>query len=313
MKNKVKLFIILLLITVLAVNTFSLAASEAKVTADASSTSVKSGDTFDVTVSQEISEGATGFYFTINYDNEILELVDYNSIVKNSWNIMEQKEPSEGTLEVGILFSGEPGNIPTSGSVLKLNFKVKDNYKETKETTITINPSWDDGNAHNNGYIQLTKIEKKIKVNETSNGNTNTNSGNTNTNNENTNSGNTNTNNENTNSENTNTNSESTNTNGGTTNINNTNTSSNSSSSNSTSNNTSRNNTTNNVSNNASRNNTNNNSSTNNASNNTSNNTNTVTNLPKTGSRSVYTLLIVLGLAGIAFASYKGYKKYKDI
>ena len=306
MRNKVKIVVAIGLVIVLIMNTFSLAVSEGQVKLKTSNNSVKKGDTFTVTVSEELSDGATSFQSDLKYNQSILELSSINTA--SGWNYMGETESDRASEEVLVLFAFANSEV-TSGDVLTLTFKVKDDYTTEAETKVEVVNSI--LYKVSNEEVNADDTSISIKVNEASNNQGTNNTSNNTTNNT--------TNNIINNTSNNRTNNTSNNTTNNTSNNRTNNTTNNTSNNrtNNTSNNTS-NNRTNNTTNNTSNNTTNNtsNNRTNNTSNNTTNNTSsnsTSSTLPKTGSGRAYILLIIAGLLGVAFISYKGYEKYKGI
>lgn len=127
-----KRILIITILTVLFILT-SLTIVRAETTAElkTSSMSVKPGDTFTVTLYVECADGVSGIfggtsdedyvdYFEINYDNSKLDLISKEAIKLMDLISEEEGEPiSKASLLTFGTF--------TSGDVLNLNFKVKDN------------------------------------------------------------------------------------------------------------------------------------------------------------------------------------------
>ena len=333
MKKRLRIGLLAMFVMLWNIATISLAANE-QVIMTSSKNDVKSGDTFEIIVSQE-SEGLTGFESTLSYDTNVFSLT--------------KKEFGTGWIDIGneTKLDAMANSAISSGEIFKLTFSVKENVASTtseikltgiklyrtssdktdlgdKSVSINVNSSSNNDNNNddnNQTQVTLSKIEvtkapntTNYKEGEQFNANgmevtatysdnstkrvTNyTYSPNTALKTENklvtisyTENGVTKsttqainvsaaTNNNGNNNNNTNTNMQSNNTS-----------------------NTNR--TSNNITN---------NTNVTNVSNNTTDNTTTGSNLPKTGSRTKYILVIVAALIGIAFVAYKEYQKYKEI
>ncbi len=340
MKKELRTVLLAIFIIICNIATVSLAANE-QVTLTSSKKDVRSGETFEITISQQ-SDGLTGFESTLNYDKNIFSL--------------EKKELGKDWIDIGndTKLDAMSNSAVSSGEVFKLTFKVKENvsattseiklagiklYKtssdsvEVQDKAVSINvaggSSSDNNNNNNNGeelkgitldYTNLTLvlgITTRFGIRADANPSTatlpkivwST-------------------------SDERIAKLEETDTNGGITIIPvsagnvqitaktsdgrysatcNVTVNANGNASGNTSNTGNNSNGTNTVNNNTNKNtNTNTNTNTNKVTN-TTDNTTTTSNLPKTGSTTKYILLIVAGLIGISFIAYKGYKKYKEI
>ena len=80
MKNKLKIMVVVLLAVLLVMNTLVLATSEPTLKLNAPKTSVKTGEEFTVTVSQEFEDGAMGLICDLKYDNNVLEFKNCKSL-----------------------------------------------------------------------------------------------------------------------------------------------------------------------------------------------------------------------------------------
>lgn len=344
MKKKLRISFLAMFVIICNIATFSLAANE-QVTLTNSKKDVKSGDTFEVTISQQ-SDGLTGFESTLNYDKNVFSL--------------EKKELGTGWIDIGneTKLDAMSNSSVKSGDVFKLTFKVKENVSATtseikltgiklyktssdsveiadKAISVNVAGGSSSDNDNNNSeelkgitldYTNLTLVlgtTTKFNINVSANPLTaslpkivwST-------------------------SDERIAKLEETDTNGSITIVPvsagnvaitaktsdgrysatcNVTVNANGNASGNTSNTGNNTNGTNTVTNNTNKNtntniNTNTNTNTNKVTNtNTTDNTTTTSNLPRTGSTTKYILLIVAGLIGISFIAYKGYKKYKEI
>ncbi len=321
MKKRLKIVVLAMFVIIYSIANFSLAENE-KVSMETTKQDVKSGETFEVTISQE-SDGIVGFESTLNYDTNVFSLTKKE--IGTNWKDMGNNTKLDVIAD----------NAINSGDVFKLTFSVKEGvsaktsdikltgiklYKTSTDTidvqdkTLSIKVIGENEGDSENKPVTLSKIEITRAPNTT-----NYKEG------------------------------EKFNTTGmivtasysdnSTKEVTNYTYSPNSAlktenklvtisytengvtkSTTQTINVTAVQNSNNNNSNQNNRNNTSDN--TNQKSNNLTNNTNvtntpdntlTSSNLPKTGSAKRYILLIVAGLIGIAFIAYKGYQKYKEI
>lgn len=117
MKKKLGVVLLTILVIMLNIATISLAENE-QVTLKSSKDSVKSGDTFVLTVSQE-SEGLTGFESTLNYDTDVFNLT--------------KKELGSGWIDIGneTKLDAMANSAVKTGEVFKLTFTVKEDVSAT--------------------------------------------------------------------------------------------------------------------------------------------------------------------------------------
>ncbi len=114
MKSKLRIALLAMLVIVCNIATFSWAADE-KVSMTASKKDVKSGDTFEITISQE-STGVVGFESTLNYDTNLFTLTKVEN--GTGWRDMGNQTTK---------FDAISDNAITSGNIFKLTFTVKEN------------------------------------------------------------------------------------------------------------------------------------------------------------------------------------------
>lgn len=336
MRKNLKIMLLGLIIMILCLTNYSFAASgnaSGTVTLSASSTTVNSGDTFTVTLAQECSDGLVGVNAILDYDSSIFSLE--SETVASNWSDLGDKSKvltamSDTDIQSGDVFilTFKVNNLTasTTSQIKVTNIELYKTYSdilkiEDKAVEIKVNGEDTKNNDNNNNQsVTLSKIEiitepskKEYTEGEKFNpsgmvikATYSDNSSKIITDNI-------------TYSPNTDTalttsnklitisyiengvsktatqaitvnakNKPTNNTNVANNNSNNTNVANNNS------NNTNKANTVNNLA-------------------NATDNTTTDSTLPKTGSRTKYILIIIVGIIGIAFASYKGYQKYKEI
>lgn len=129
MKKSLKFILAVMLIMVLGMSSFSMAASgnaRGKVELKPSKSTVKSGESFTVEVAQECSDGIIGFEANLNYDANVFEFEGAD--MANNWT----------NLGEGTKLEAMSNNDQKSGNVFVLKFDVKDNISETtSEISVT--------------------------------------------------------------------------------------------------------------------------------------------------------------------------------
>jgi len=116
----ISLTIVLMIITC----TSFVKAAEVSAKLTPSSTTVKKGETFTVTASATCSDGINGFSTTIQYDKNVLELVNGALADSNKWSDYSKEENVTGSREISVLPTTRE-NI-TNADLYILTFKVKD-------------------------------------------------------------------------------------------------------------------------------------------------------------------------------------------
>ena len=133
--NKVLIIaIVLMFVSVATVN-----AADATANLRASSTSLKKGDTFTVTLSAEYADGINGIEGLFSYDEDKLELV--TKVVEGETISVESASSKWINLGVGLKFEvmyGLPSGTATSGDIVKATFKVKDDAEEGTTAKVTV-------------------------------------------------------------------------------------------------------------------------------------------------------------------------------
>lgn len=348
MKKKLGIILVTVLVMMLNIATISLAENE-QVTLKSSKNKVKSGDTFEVTISQE-SEGLTGFESTLNYDEDVFTLTEENELGSgwinmgsgNKLDALANTPVKSGTI-FKLKFSVKANVAPTTSEIKLTNVKL---YKsstekidfEDKSISIEVNSvtlskieikeeptkvTYKEGEKFNPSGMEVIAIYSDDTTKKITNY-TYTPKDELKTENKlitisYTEDGVTKTatqaikvnavSNNNNNNNNNNADNNNNSNNGNNNNNNNNNSNKNNINNNPTNNNVNNNN--NGVKNNTNTNN--NKTNIDKTTNNTTDNTTTAGNLPKTGSPTKYILVIIAGLIGISFIAYKGYKKYKEI
>ena len=125
MKKKLEIIVAFILLVVLSVNTFALAATgsaSGNVTITPSATSVSNGETFTITIAQECSDGIIGYESQLNYDTNLLTLQSIGSV--SGWTSLGEGTKLEALRD----------DDSTSGNVFVLTFTVN----STTNTTTTI-------------------------------------------------------------------------------------------------------------------------------------------------------------------------------
>ena len=134
----------------------------------ASSTSVKAGETFTVTLSVNCEDGVNGVDTTYSYDEDKLELVSAN-VAGNNWANLGVN----GTIQV---ICNSTSKI-TSDNVYVLTFKVKDNAQVGSTAKISTTDIKIDSDVTSSSF---TETAKTVNVNIISENSDNSNNGNNN-------------------------------------------------------------------------------------------------------------------------------------
>ena len=136
-------------------------AASATATLTPSSTTVKPGDTFSVTLSLNCADGINGATgITFNYDKNILELTSSNIKDSNFINL--------GTSDDIDLMCNSEENI-TSANVYVWNFKVKDTATIGTNTTFSVGDIAVDSFAENNSETIATGKSITVTIEDNSN------------------------------------------------------------------------------------------------------------------------------------------------
>ena len=128
----------------------------------ASSTSVKPGDTFTVTLSVNCEDGINGIDTTYSYDEDKLELVNAN-VGGNNWASLGVN----GTIQV---ICNSTSKI-TSDNVYVLTFKVKDNAEVGTTAKINTTEIKVDSDANESNFTEGAKTVNINIISESDNNN----------------------------------------------------------------------------------------------------------------------------------------------
>ena len=124
MKKRLIISVLAILVMIFNIATISFAANE-NVTVTATEDDVKSGDTFEVTVSQE-SDGITGIESTLSYDTDVFSLTKRE--LETNWTDLGNDTKLDAMSNTAI----------SSGNVFKLTFSVKEGVSPvTSEIKLT--------------------------------------------------------------------------------------------------------------------------------------------------------------------------------
>ena len=163
---------ILFISIVIVLASFSVVqAASATATLTPSSTTLKPGDTFSVTLSLNCAEGINGATgITLNYDKNVLELTSSNIKDSNFINL--------GTSdEIDLMFNSE-GETITSTNVYVWNFKVKDTATNGATATISVSDIAVDSFAENNSETIASGKSITVTIESNSNSEETENNGN---------------------------------------------------------------------------------------------------------------------------------------
>ena len=154
---KRKIFTVLIAI-LLAVTSFSMVQASGEVTATlrASSSKVKSGETFTVTLSATCDEGINGIDTTYTYDETILELQSAGVADSSKWS-------SLGSGRSITLISNTESKI-TSASLYTLTFKVKETATIGEKASVQTTQILLDSDAASNSNKTITARTVTIEI-----------------------------------------------------------------------------------------------------------------------------------------------------
>ena len=163
MKKQIK--ILLLAIIIIIASAITVNAADATANLRASSTSLKKGDTFTVTLSAEYADGINGIEGLFSYDEDKLELV--TKVVEGETISVESAASKWINLGVGLKFEVMSTSTATSGDIVKATFRVKDDAEEGTTAKVTVSGIVLYTFDQNNSEKDLGTKEVEISIPET--------------------------------------------------------------------------------------------------------------------------------------------------
>ena len=149
-----KLVVSIIILSMLLLNINIVNAATGSASLNSSSTSVKPGDTFTVTLSAKCEEGINGIDTTYSYDEDKLELKSAN-VANDKWANLGET----GTIQV---ISNSTSKI-TSDDIFVLTFKVKDNIAVGTTAKVSTSEIKIDSDASENSIF--TEVAKSLNIN----------------------------------------------------------------------------------------------------------------------------------------------------
>lgn len=161
---KKSIIILTIISTIMLLSFSSVYAATGKVTLKSSSSEVKPGDTFTVTISASCDNGINGVDTKFTYDTDKLEI--------ESSAVADSKFSSLGSDQEITVINNTSDKI-TSADIWKITFKVKSTVKVGDSAKITMQDGTMDSDDSSNSNITIAGTSLSVKVGSAGNNNDN--------------------------------------------------------------------------------------------------------------------------------------------